>query len=126
MRKDKMSILFIIGLLILGIIAGYLSGLVGIGGGIIIVPALVLLFGFSQYMAQGTTLALLLPPIGLFAVVNYYKKGYVDIKIALILIFGFLLGSYFGSLTAVNIPQDTLKKIFAIILVLIGIKMFFG
>lgn len=126
MRKDKMSILFIIGLLILGILAGYLSGLVGIGGGIIIVPALVLLFGFSQYMAQGTTLALLLPPIGLFAVINYYKKGYVDIKIALILIFGFLLGSYFGSLTAVNIPQETLKKIFAIILVLIGIKMFFG
>lgn len=121
-----MSILFIIGLLILGILAGYLSGLVGIGGGIIIVPALVLLFGFSQYMAQGTTLALLLPPIGLFAVINYYKKGYVDIKIALILIFGFLLGSYFGSLTAVNIPQETLKKIFAIILVLIGIKMFFG
>lgn len=74
-QQNSMSIPVLIGLLILGMFAGYFSGLVGIGGGVIIVPALVLLFGFSQYSAQGTTLALLVPPIGLLAVWKYYQKG---------------------------------------------------
>ncbi|MBS1759998.1 MAG: sulfite exporter TauE/SafE family protein [Bacteroidetes bacterium] len=119
-----MTPLIIIGLLILGLAAGYFSGLVGIGGGIIVVPALVFIFGFSQYAAQGTTLALLIPPIGLLAVWKYYQSGQVDIKTAAIIAVGFVIGSYFGSATAVGISQDTLKKIFAVALVLIGIKTY--
>jgi len=121
-----MSILIFFGLLVLGIIAGYFSGLVGIGGGVIIVPALVLVFGFSQYGAQGTTLALLIPPIGILAVWKYYQKGYVDIKTAAIICVGFIIGGYLGSLNAVSIQQDTLRKIFAITLIVLGVKMFFG
>lgn len=120
-----MSAVVIIALFILGIVAGYFSGLVGIGGGVIIVPTLVLLFGFSQYTAQGTTLALLIPPIGILAVWKYYQKGFVDIKTASIICVGFIVGGYLGSLTAVNIAQDTLRKIFAILLIGLGIKMFF-
>lgn len=121
-----MSMLIFIGLLVLGIIAGYFSGLVGIGGGVIIVPTLVLLFGFTQYSAQGTTLALLVPPIGILAVWKYYQKGFVDIKTAAIICLGFIIGGYLGSITAVNIPQDTLRKIFAILLIVLGVKMFIG
>ncbi len=112
-----------IGLLILGLIAGYFSGLVGVGGGIIIVPTLVLLFGFTQHTAQGTTLALLIPPIGIFAAWEYYQKGFVDIKTAAIICAGFIIGGYFGGLTAVNIPQEILKKVFASVLIGVGIKM---
>ncbi len=123
-KNENMTPLIIIGLLILGLAAGYFSGLVGIGGGIIVVPALVFIFGFSQYAAQGTTLALLIPPIGLLAVWKYYQSGQVDIKTAAIIAVGFVIGSYFGSATAVGISQDTLKKIFAVALVLIGIKTY--
>jgi hypothetical protein len=120
----KMTTLVFIGLMVLGIIAGYFSGLVGIGGGVIIVPALVLLFGFTQYAAQGTTLALLVPPIGILAVWKYYQKGFVDIKTASVICLGFVIGGYLGSITAVNIPEETLRKIFAILLIVLGIKMF--
>ncbi|MGZ4036027.1 MAG: TSUP family transporter [Bacteroidia bacterium] len=112
-----------IGLLILGIAAGYFSGLIGIGGGIIIVPALIFIFKFSQYEAQGTTLALLIPPIGILAAWKYYKNGYVDIKTAAVICAGFVIGSFLGSTTAINIPEDTLKKIFAAVLIGLGIKM---
>ena len=121
-----MSVLIIAGLLLLGMSAGYFSGLVGIGGGVIIVPALVMLFGFSQYMAQGTTLALLVPPIGILGVLKYYKEGFVDVKTAALICAGFVIGSYLGSATAVHIPQDTLRKIFAVLLVILGIRMFVG
>jgi uncharacterized membrane protein YfcA len=121
-----MSAYIFIGLLILGIIAGYFSGLVGIGGGVIIVPALILVFGFTQYKAQGTTLALLVPPIGILAVWKYYQNGFVDIKTAAIICIGFVIGGYLGSVTAVNISQDTLRKIFAGVLIILGIKMFIG
>lgn len=121
----RMTALSIIGLLALGLAAGYFSGLVGIGGGVIIVPTLVLLFGFTQYVAQGTTLAILVPPIGILAVWKYYQNGYVDIKTAAIICVGFVLGGYLGSLTAVNMQKDTLRKIFAVVLVGLGIRMFF-
>lgn len=121
----SMSALTFMGLLVLGLTAGYFSGLVGIGGGVIIVPTLVLLFGFTQYAAQGTTLALLIPPIGILAVWKYYQKGFVDVKTAAIICVGFIIGGYLGGLTAVNIQQDTLRKIFAVVLVGLGIKMFF-
>jgi uncharacterized membrane protein YfcA len=124
-KHHTMSVLTFLGLLALGLAAGYFSGLVGIGGGVIIVPALVLLFGFTQYAAQGTTLALLIPPIGILAVWQYYQRGYVDVKTAAIICAGFIVGGLLGSLTAVNIPQDSLRKIFAVVLVILGIKMFF-
>ena len=114
----------IIGLLVLGVAAGYFSGLVGIGGGVIIVPALVLLFGFSQHMAQGTTLAMMVPPIGILAVLNYHQKGHVDLKTAAILCLGFVVGGYLGSNMSLSLPQETLKKIFAGLLVVLGVRMF--
>lgn len=121
----KMTTLTIIGLLAIGLAAGYFSGLVGIGGGIIIVPALVLLFGFSQHLAQGTTLGILIPPIGILAAINYYQRGFVDIKTAAIICIGFVLGGYLGSKTAISISQENLRKIFAVVMILIGVRMFF-
>lgn len=120
-----MTVITIAGLLALGLAAGYFSGLVGIGGGVIIVPALVLLFGFTQYAAQGTTLALLVPPVGILAVWRYFQDGYVDIRTAAIICIGFVLGGYLGGSTAVAIPQETLRKVFGGLLILLGIRMFF-
>ena len=120
-----MTYLIVAGLFALGLVAGYFSGLVGIGGGIIIVPALVLLFGFNQYTAQGTTLALLVPPIGILAVLSYYQKGYVDIKSASIICLGFVLGGFLGGKMAVGLPEESLKKIFAVVLITLGVRMFF-
>lgn len=111
--------------IILGIIAGALSGIIGIGGGIIIVPALIYIFKFSQQQAQGTTLALLVPPIGILAAWTYYKHGFVDLKIAGLIVMGFFIGALFGAIYATNINADLLRKVFAVLLVLIGIKMFF-
>ena len=112
-------------LLLVGIAAGTLSSMVGIGGGIIIVPALVYFLAFSQKMAQGTSLAILLLPIGLLGVIQFYKQGYVDIKVALIISIAFFFGSYFGSKIALNLSQETLKKAFAVLLILIACKMLF-
>ncbi len=110
---------------ILGLTAGFLSGLLGIGGGIIIVPALVLIFGFTQHQAQGTTLALMIPPIGLLAALTYYQKGFVNLKVALLICLGFILGGFFGAKIAVTISVDVLKRIYGIALLAIGIKMVF-
>ena len=115
----------IAGLLALGVIAGMLSSIVGIGGGIVIVPVLVFVFAMSQKMAQGTSLAMLLPPIGPFAVLNYYKSGYIDVKVAAILIVSFIVGSYFGSKLALNIEEALLKKIFGVVLMLVAVKYLF-
>ena len=120
-----MTIQTIIILIVIGLAAGMLSGLVGIGGGLIIVPALVFFLGLSQKMAQGTSLGILLLPIGLLAVFQYYKAGYIDIKIVWLVALGFLAGGFFGSKIALSLPQDTLKKIFAIVLVIIAVKMLF-
>ena len=120
-----MTALAIFGLLMLGLIAGSFSGLIGIGGGVIIVPALILLFGFSQQVAQGTTLALLIPPIGLLAVMDYYKKGFVNTQAALFICIGFVIGGLLGAKIAVTLPEQILRRIFAAVLVLIGIRMFF-
>jgi len=109
--------------IILGLFAGGLSGLIGIGGGVIIIPILVYLFGLSQQQAQGTTLALLVPPIGILAAWQYYKQGYVDLRIALFIIIGFLIGSIFGSKIALVMPTKTLTKIFGGVLLIIAAKM---
>lgn len=110
----------------IGILTGALSGMLGIGGAIIMIPALVYFLGFSQQMAQGTSLAVMLPPIGILATYNYYKVGHVNIKYALILAAFFLIGSYFGSKLALNLPQAILKKAFGILLLLVAAKMLIG
>ena len=111
--------------IILGLVAGFFSGIVGLGGGIIIVPALVFIFGLTQQQAQGTTLALMVPPIGILAAYAYYQNGYVDLKIAALIGVGFILGGWFGAKIAINLPREVLQKIFAISLFVISIKMFF-
>lgn len=110
-------------LVAIGIITGAMAGMLGIGGAIIMIPALVYFMGFSQQMAQGTSLAVMLPPIGILAAYNYYKAGHVDIKFAVILAVTFLIGSYFGSKWALTLPQAVLKKIFGILLLLVAAKM---
>jgi uncharacterized protein len=112
---------------LLGIVAGTFSGLIGIGGGIIIVPALVFLFGMGQHEAQGTTLALLVPPIGLLAAWTYYKQGYVDMQVAVFICVGFVLGGLLGAKIATGLSTAVLEKVFGVVLVVIGFKMlFFG
>ena len=120
-----MTIQTILILVVIGLLSGLLSGLVGIGGGIIIVPALVFFVGFSQKLAQGTSLGILLLPVGILAVMQFYKAGYVDIKTVWYVALGFILGGYFGSKIALSLSQDTVKKIFAIFLILISLKMLF-
>jgi uncharacterized protein len=120
-----MSVQTIVLLIIVGVAAGMLSGLVGLGGGVIIVPALVFLLGFSQHQATGTSLGILLLPAGIFAVMNYYKKGYIDIKVVLLIFAGFLIGGYLGSKISLSLPQTTLKKIFAVVLILSAGKVLF-
>lgn len=113
-------------LLCVGLMAGILSGLIGIGGGIIIVPALVYFLGLSQHEAQGTSLAVLLLPVGILAVLNYYKAGYVDIKSTLIIASTFLIGGFIGSKIAIAIDQNMVKRVFGVILLLIACKMIFA
>ena len=113
-------------LLAVGLVAGFLSGLVGIGGGIVIVPVLVYLLNMNQKMAQGTTLFMFLFPIGILGVYNYYKGGYVDFKTACIIGATFFIGSYFGSKTILSFDTKIVKQVFGAMLVLVGIKMLFN
>jgi len=110
-------------LILIGLLAGILSGLVGVGGGIIMVPLLVLFFSLSQHEAQGTSLAVLSIPVTALAAFNYYKEGQLNIKFALIIAVFFIVGSFFGSKLAIGIDQKVLKKIFAIVLIIIAGKM---
>lgn len=116
-REGKMNLFLYI---IVGIFAGIVSGLIGIGGGIIIVPCLIYIFGFSQHMAQGTTLAMLIPPIGLLAALTYYKQGHVNLLVAGLLCLGFVLGAYFGAKFAVGFSEIVLRKIFGVCLLMIA------
>lgn len=109
--------------ILLGVVAGTLAGLIGVGGGIVIVPALVYLFHFSQKTAQGTTLALLVPPIGILAAYTYYRAGAVDIKAAAFIVVGFLLGSYLGSHYATDLHGHMLTRVFGVFLLVVAIKM---
>ncbi|RXR20381.1 sulfite exporter TauE/SafE family protein [Flavobacterium amnicola] len=118
-----MSMTTIVLLLIIGLLAGMLSGLVGVGGGIIMVPMLVLLLGFSQHQAQGTSLAVLVVPVTAIAVFNYYKEGYINWKYAAVIAVFFVVGTYFGSKLALSLDQKMLKKIFSIVLIIIAGKM---
>lgn len=111
---------------IIGIIAGILSGLFGIGGGIVIVPSLVFLKGFSQIKAQGTSLVAMLPPVGIFAFMQYYKKGNTSIFAGIIICVVMAIAAKFGGQLANDLPVPIMKKAFAIFIIIVGIKTFFG
>ena len=113
-------------LLAIGLAAGLASGILGIGGGIIIIPALVYILDYSQKQAQGTSLGLLLPPVGLLALLNYYNAGYVNLKAAGLMIITFVIGSYLSSKFAVSLPEHIIKKAFAVFMMFYSIKLFLG
>ena len=121
-----MTTMQLILVLVIGLMAGIVSGALGVGGGIIIVPALVFLLGFSQHMAQGTSIAVLMLPTGILAVMQYYKNGYVDIKVALLLMLLFVVGAYLGSLFSISIPDKALRKVFGIFMLIVSVKMIIG
>jgi len=113
-------------ILLVGLVVGMVSGVVGIGGGVLFIPALVWLLGMSQLKAQGTSLGALLAPVGIFAFWEYYRNGNADLRVALLLAAGFLVGGYFGAVAAQHIPELWLRRIFAVTLVVIGGRMWFS
>ncbi len=112
-------------LILVGLAAGFLSGLIGIGGGVIIVPALVFFLGFTQKQAQGTSLGILLLPVGILAVMQYYKQGYLNINYVIVVSIAFVAGGFLGSKLAISLSDEKVKKIFAVIMMLIALKMLF-
>jgi len=110
---------------LIGSVAGMLGGMLGLGGAIIIIPALVMFLGFSQQTAQGTALIMMVLPVGALAAYQYYQKGFVDVKVSLILAMFFFIGGYFGAKLSIHLPQEILKRIFAVMLILIALKMLF-
>ena len=121
-----MNISTILILILLGLIAGFLGGFAGVGGAIIIIPGLVFLLGMTQFEAQGTSLAMMVPPIGILAAIQYYKNGFVNWKYGLILALAFVLGAYLGSKVVLDIPQNIVKKAFGILLIFVAIKLIFS
>ena len=109
----------------IGVAAGILAGMVGIGGGIVVVPALIYFFGMDQHTAQGTSLAVLLPPTGLFAFLRYYQQGHVDLKMAALIVVGVLVGGWVGGAWAQQVSGPALRKGFAVFLAIVSVKMFF-
>jgi uncharacterized membrane protein YfcA len=122
MKMDINNILFLV---LIGLSAGILSGLVGVGGGIIMVPLLIIM-GFSQHQAQGTSLAVLALPVTFIAAYNYQKAGHLDWKVALVIALFFIVGAYFGSKIAINIDQKMLKKIFGVTLLILSLRLIFS
>jgi uncharacterized membrane protein YfcA len=112
-------------IVLVGVVVGVFSGVVGIGGGILFIPALVWIVGMDQHRAQGTSLGALLAPVGLFAFLEYYRNGNADIRVAALLAVGFLVGAYFGADWAQMIPELVLRRVFAVSLVAVGAIMFF-
>lgn len=112
-----------LGYVALGLAAGLLSGLIGIGGGVLIVPALVYFFNHGQHEAQGTTLAMLVPPVGLLAAWTYYKRGHVQFPVAGLLCLGFVVGAFVGARYSVNLPRPVLRKIFGVAMLGIALDM---
>lgn len=111
--------------LVIGLLAGFFSGLVGIGGGIILVPALVFFLGFNHKMAQGTSLAMLSLPVALVAAYNYYRENHVNWKVALLLATTFIVGGYLGSKVTLNLDMHMVKKVFAVMMLLLAVKYLF-
>ena len=115
-----------IGYVLLGALAGVASGLLGIGGGTIVVPGLVYLFGMTQHKAQGTILAAFLPPVALLAVLKYAQAANVDWKAAMWIAAGIFAGSYFGAAISLSLPELALKRVFGIFLIFVAIKLISG
>ena len=111
--------------IILGLVAGIASGIFGIGGGTILIPALVFMFGLTQHQAQGTTLALMVPPIGLLAALRYYYSGNVKLGMAAFICAGFFIGGLIGAQFVQNVPDPILKRLFGIFLLLVSLRMIF-
>jgi len=122
----KMTLTTLLLLIIIGLCAGILSGLIGIGGGILMVPMFVLFMGITQHNAQGLSLAVMLPPVTFLAVYNYHKGGEIDWKVALIVSVMFIIGGYFGSKLALQLDQRLLKKIFGGLMLIVALKLLFG
>lgn len=120
-----MSLYTVVMLIIIGLFAGVFSGMIGLGGGLVIIPALVFLLHLDQHTAQGTSLAIMLPPIGLMAAINYYKAGALNIKYAAIIALAFFIGGWFGSKLALSISEDVLRKVFAISLLVVAVRLLF-
>lgn len=118
-----MSLTEIIVLVLTGLIAGFLSGALGIGGAVLTIAAMVFFLGVSQQEAQGTSLAFMLPPVGIMAVISYHKAGYVNWKYAAVLAVMFFIGAYLGSVMTVQLPEKIIKKGFGILLLVISYKM---
>ena len=121
-----MSISTCIILIVIGILAGLLSGVVGVGGGLIMIPLLVMLLGLSQHEAQGTSLAVMLPPIGVLAAINYHKAGFVRWEYSMIIAVTFIIGGYFGSRYAVVLKPEILKRVFGVVMLVGAFKMIFS
>lgn len=125
LNNKNMTAQIIALIIIIGFAAGMLGGMIGLGGGLIIVPALVYFLSFSQHKAQGTSLGLMILPVAILGVMNYYKKGHVDVKVVALLALGFVAGSFLGSKWALSLPQGTIKKVFALFILILSIKMLF-
>lgn len=121
-----MNATVIISLIIIGLIAGLLSGVMGVGGGVVMVPLMILLLSFNQHQAQGTSLAVLAVPVTFLAAYNYYNEGYVNWKYAAVIAVFFVIGGFLGSKLAVNLSQNTLRRIFGGILLVTSIKLLLG
>ncbi len=113
-------------LIIIGLLSGMLAGVFGVGGAILVIPALVYIMGLSQHQAQGTSLAFMVPPIGILAAWSYWKEGYVNWKFALVLSLTFVVGAYLGARFSLNIPVKTLRKVFGALLLFVAAKMIFS
>jgi uncharacterized membrane protein YfcA len=112
-------------LILIGIFAGAMSGFIGVGGGVIIVPALVYFLGVSQHTAQGTSLLLMLPPIGILAVMNYYKAGHIHWGYGIVIATAFILGAYFGSKLSLKLNANVVKLVFGIFMLYVSIRMIY-
>ena len=121
-----MDTLTVLILIVIGLMAGVFSGIFGVGGAVIMIPALVYFLSMDQHTAQGTSLAVMLPPIGLLAAYNYYKAGQVNIWYAVIIAAAFMIGGYLGSTIAINLPENLMKKIFGVFLLLTALKLIFS
>jgi uncharacterized membrane protein YfcA len=125
MKSKKFSMAEIFVLILIGIAGGFLSGMFGVGGGVIIVPALVFFIGMSQHEAQGTSLGLMLFPIGILAAYNYYNTGQMDVKAGLIVAATFVIGGYFGSKLSLSLDQALIKRLFGILMFIVSLKLIF-
>ena len=113
-------------LIVIGLLAGILSGLVGVGGGILMIPLLIIFLGLTQHEAQGTALFAMLPPIGILAAMNYYKEGFVKWEYAAVIALTFVVGGYFGSKLSISLPEQTVRKVFGVIMLIGAIKLIFS